>query len=141
MLIDGGSSLNIALQELVEKLNLKIEDHPNPYQIAWVNDTSTLVSSRCLVMFNFSNNFELSAWCDILPMKVSHIMLGRPWLFDERVQHDGYENTYTLVHNGRKKILRPMKETPPHKQPEEKLAPLKLEEPSNILIKKASRSY
>ena len=29
-----------------------------------------------------------------------------------------------------------MKEIPPHKQPEEKVAPLKLEEPSNILIKK-----
>ena len=70
--------------------------------------------------FNFSNNFELSAWCDILPMKVAHIMLGRPCLFDEKVQHDGHENTYTLVRNGRKKILRPMKEIPPHKQPEEK---------------------
>ena len=40
------------------------------------------------------------------------------------------------MRNGRKKILRPMKEIPPHKQPEEKVAPLKLEEPSNILIKK-----
>ena len=69
-------------------------------------------------------------------MKVAHIMLGSPWLFYERVQHDGYENTYTLVHNGRKKILRLMKEIPPHKQPEEKLASLKLEEPSNTLTKK-----
>ena len=69
-------------------------------------------------------------------MKVAHIMLGRPWLFDERVQHDGYENTYTLVHNGRKKILRPTKEIPSHKQLREKIAPLKLEEPSNILTKK-----
>ena len=136
LIIDGGSCSNLASEELVEKLNLKTEDHPNPYQIAWVNDASILVSSRCLVTFNFSNNFELSAWCDVLPMKVAHIMLGRPWLFDERVQHDGYENTYTLVRNGRKKILRPMKEIPPHKQPEEKVAPLKLEEPSNILIKK-----
>ena len=63
-------------------------------------------------------------------------MLGRTCLFDEKVQHDGYENTYTLVHNGRKKILRPTKEIPSHKQLREKLAPLKLEEPSNILIKK-----
>ncbi|RVX12056.1 hypothetical protein CK203_010779 [Vitis vinifera] len=110
LIIDGGSCSNLASKELVEKLNLKTEDHPNPYQIAWVNDTSILVSSRCLVTFNFSNNFELSAWCDVLPMKVAHIMLGRPWLFDEKVQHDGYENTYTLVRNGRKKILRPMKE-------------------------------
>ncbi|KAJ9698825.1 hypothetical protein PVL29_007754 [Vitis rotundifolia] len=136
LIIDGGSCSNLASKELVEKLNLKTEDHPNPHQIAWVNETSILVSSRCLVTFNFSNNFELSAWCDVLPMKAAHIMLGRPWLFYERVQHDGYENTYTLVCNGRKKILRPMKEIPPHKQPEEKIAPLKLEEPSNILIKK-----
>ena len=40
------------------------------------------------------------------------------------------------MRNGHKKILRPMKEIPPHKQLEEKLAPLKLEEPSNILTKK-----
>ena len=40
------------------------------------------------------------------------------------------------MRNRRKKILRPMKEIPPHKQPKENLAPLKLEEPSNILIKK-----
>ena len=76
MIIDGGSCSNLALEELVEKLNLKLEAHPNPYQIAWVNDTSILVSSHCLVTFNFSNNFELSAWCDVLPMKVAHIMLG-----------------------------------------------------------------
>ena len=136
MIIDGGSCSNLALEELVEKLNLKLEAHPNPYQIAWVNDTSILVSSHCLVTFNFSNNFELSIWCDVLPMKIVDIMLGRPWLFYERVQHDGYENTYTLVCNGRKKILRPMKEISPHKQPGEKIAPLKLEEPSNIFIKK-----
>ena len=42
-------------------------------------------------------------------MKISHILLGRPWLFDIRVQHDGYENTYALIHKGRKKVLRPMK--------------------------------
>ena len=40
------------------------------------------------------------------------------------------------MRNGRKKILRQMKEIPPHKQPEKNLAPLKLEEPSNIFIKK-----
>ena len=34
MIIDGGSSLNIASQELVEKLNLKTERHPNPFRVA-----------------------------------------------------------------------------------------------------------
>ena len=69
MIINRGSSSNLASEELVEELNLRTEEHPNPNQIAWVNDTSILVNSRCLVTFNFSNNFELSAWCDVLPMK------------------------------------------------------------------------
>ncbi|KAJ9670494.1 hypothetical protein PVL29_026802 [Vitis rotundifolia] len=100
---------NFFMQPLVNILRLNEEEdwqctsifrtrvHPNPNQIAWVNDTSILVSSHCLLTFNFSNNFELSAWCDVLPMKT---------------------------------------EIPPLKQPEKKLAPLKLKEPSNTLIKK-----
>ncbi|RVW55375.1 Transposon Ty3-I Gag-Pol polyprotein [Vitis vinifera] len=126
MIIDGGSSLNIASQELVEKLNLKIERHPNPFRVAWVNDTSIPVSFRCFVTFLFGKDFEESVWCEVLPIKVSHILLGRPWLFDRKVQHDGYENTYALIHNGRKKILRPMKEVPPIKKSDENAQPKKL---------------
>ncbi|RVW78808.1 Transposon Ty3-I Gag-Pol polyprotein [Vitis vinifera] len=100
MIIDGGSNLNIASQELVEKLNLKTERHPNPFRVAWVNDTSIPVTFRCLVTFLFGKDFEESVWCEVLPIKVSHILLGRPWLFDRKVQHDGYENTYALIHNG-----------------------------------------
>ena len=40
MIIDGGDSLNIALQELVEKLNLKTKKHWNSFQVAWDKDTS-----------------------------------------------------------------------------------------------------
>ncbi|RVW47624.1 Transposon Ty3-I Gag-Pol polyprotein [Vitis vinifera] len=50
MIIDGGSSLNIASQELVEKLNLKTERHPNPFKVAWVNDTS-IPSKETKVIF------------------------------------------------------------------------------------------
>ncbi|RVW96613.1 Transposon Ty3-G Gag-Pol polyprotein [Vitis vinifera] len=126
MIIDGGSSLNIASQELVEKLNLKAERHPNPFRVAWVNDTSIPVSFRCLVTFLFGKDFVESVWCEVLPIKVSHILLGRPWLFDRKVQHDGYENTYALIHNGRKKILRPMKEVPPIKKSDENAQPKKV---------------
>ncbi|RVX07636.1 Transposon Ty3-I Gag-Pol polyprotein [Vitis vinifera] len=50
MIIDEGSSLNIASQELVEKLNLKTERHPNPFRVAWVNDTS-IPSKETKVIF------------------------------------------------------------------------------------------
>lgn len=57
--------------------------------------------------FHFDTNFESSVWklfilCGILPMKVVHIVLGRPWLLYERVQHNGYENTYILIHDRKK---------------------------------------
>ena len=78
MIIDESSSLNIVPQELVEKLNLKTERHPNPFRVAWVNDTSIPVSFRCLVTFLFGKDFEESVWSEVLPIKESHILLGRP---------------------------------------------------------------
>ena len=45
-------------------------------------------------------------------MDASHLLLGRPWQYDRRTKHDGYTNTYTLSHNGKKKELVPL---PPHK--------------------------
>ena len=61
LIINRGSCSNLTSKELVEKLNLKTKEDPNPYQVASVNDTSILVSFHCLVTFNFSNNFKLSA--------------------------------------------------------------------------------
>ena len=33
-----------------------------------------MVTSQCLVTIDFNNNFELSAWCDILQIKVANIV-------------------------------------------------------------------
>ncbi|XP_021722759.1 uncharacterized protein LOC110690239, partial [Chenopodium quinoa] len=41
-------------------------------------------------------------------MDACHILLGRPWQTDKRSIHDGYHNTYTIVHEGRKKKLHPL---------------------------------
>jgi len=32
-----------------------------------------------------------------VPLDACHILLGRPWLFDRRVTHDGHLNTYTFT--------------------------------------------
>ena len=59
-IINRGSSLNIASQELVEKLNLLLERHPNPFRVARVNDISIPISCRCLVTFLYGKDFEES---------------------------------------------------------------------------------
>ncbi|OMO75797.1 reverse transcriptase [Corchorus capsularis] len=35
--------------------------------------------------------------CDILPMQACHVLLRRPWQYDNKVQHDGETNQYTLM--------------------------------------------
>ena len=46
--------------------------------------------------------------CDVVPMEASHLLLGRPWQFDRKVQHDGYNNRYSFSHEGRKVVFAPL---------------------------------
>ena len=41
-------------------------------------------------------------------MTVCHLLLGRPWLYDRHVQHNGRANTYHLEYRGKKINLQPM---------------------------------
>jgi hypothetical protein len=43
--------------------------------------------------------------CDVIPMDVCHLLLGRPWQYGRNVIHDGKMNTYTLEKNGRTNML------------------------------------
>ena len=49
-----------------------------------------------------------SVLCDVVPMEASHVLLGRPWQFDKRANHDGYSNKYSFEHNERKVTLVPL---------------------------------
>jgi hypothetical protein len=48
--------------------------------------------------------------CDIMPMDVCHILLGRPWKYDRKAIHDGRRNTYSLEKDGKKHVLLPLKD-------------------------------
>ena len=50
--------------------------------------------------------------CDVLDMKVCHIVLGRPWQYAKHSVHNGYTNIYTIQHDGKRKDLIPL---PPYK--------------------------
>ena len=49
LVIDGGSSMNVVSKDVVKLLNLKVEPHPNPFRVSWVNDHNLPVTQRCLV--------------------------------------------------------------------------------------------
>nr|GEV23537.1 hypothetical protein [Tanacetum cinerariifolium] len=61
-------------------------------------------------------------WCDVIPMDAYHVLLGRPWLFDLRVMHDGYQNTYSFNHNDRRIVLTPMSPSTPSNKPTRSLS-------------------
>jgi hypothetical protein len=48
--------------------------------------------------------------CDIMPMDVYHVLLGRPWKYDKKSIHDGRKNTYSLEKDGNKHVLLPLQD-------------------------------
>ena len=47
-------------------------------------------------------------FCDVMNMSACHLLLGRPWEYDRRVQYDGYHNTYSFMKDRHKICLRPL---------------------------------
>ncbi|XP_056857832.1 uncharacterized protein LOC130507141, partial [Raphanus sativus] len=108
LIIDGGSCVNVASETMVAKLGLKVQKHPKPYRLQWLNEEGEMrVSTQVLIPIAIGK-YEDEVLCDILPMEASHILLGRPWQSDRRVMHDGYTNKHTFEHNGKKTVLVPL---------------------------------
>jgi len=79
LIVDGKSCANVAFTILVDKLQLKIKPHPQPYSIQWLNQGKGLkVSTRCLVSLCIGKNYFDKSWCDIIPMDARHVLLERP---------------------------------------------------------------
>ena len=74
-----------------------------------VERTQVMVTKQCLVEFKIGG-YRDEILCDVIPMDVCHILLGRPWQFDRNVIHDRKKNTYTLEKNGRTHMLLPIEE-------------------------------
>ncbi|XP_057975294.1 uncharacterized protein LOC131162708 [Malania oleifera] len=106
-------------------MGLKVEPHPTPYKVAWVNVATTPISHRCLVLINIPD-YEDKIWYDVLRMDVAHILLEIPWLYDLDVLDSGRANTYTFRCNGKKIVLSPS-EPKKDKQDKEKKS-LKIKE-------------
>ena len=53
-------------------------------------------------------SYDEEALCDIIPMDVFHLLLGRSWQFDRHAIHDGHANTYSLTKDGVFHKLKPL---------------------------------
>ncbi|KAK8933568.1 hypothetical protein KSP39_PZI015465 [Platanthera zijinensis] len=104
--IDGGSCVNIVAKKALERMQVTPEPHPQPYRVLWVDKSAIQVTQRCLVPLRLAS-FEDKIWCDVIPMDVAHVLLGRPWLYDRDVMCFGRSNTCVFYDRGRKITLTP----------------------------------
>jgi hypothetical protein len=110
VIIDSGSTDNLVSTEMVEKLELETTAHPTSYKVSWLQKGHQVtVTQQCLVEFKIGG-YRDEILCDVIPMDVCHVLLGRPWQYDRNVIHDGRRNTYTLEKNGRTHMLLPIEE-------------------------------
>ena len=108
VIIDGGSCTNVISTTMVEKLGMPTSKHPRPYKLQWLNDSREVrVNKQLLVSFSIGK-YEDEVLCDVVPMQAGHLLLGRPWQFDRKVQHDGFTNKYSFLHNQRTVTLVPL---------------------------------
>ena len=108
VIIDGGSCHNLASTELCEKLNLTLHPHKHPYHVQWLSDQGSMKIKHTVSVSFAIGPYKDTVECDVVPMIVCHMLLGRPWKFDKAAQHDGRTNVYTFKWLNKTCVLQPM---------------------------------
>jgi hypothetical protein len=110
VIVDSGSTNNLVSTKMVENIELETVAHPSPYRVSWLQKGHRVnVTKQCLVEFKIGG-YKDEILCDVIPMDVFHLLLGRPWQYEINIVHDGRKNTYTLKKNGRTHMLLPIKD-------------------------------
>ena len=60
--------MNVVSKDAVKLLNLKVEPHPNPFSVTWVNDHTLPITQRCLVSIQMGG------------YKMKYIVMCYPWM-------------------------------------------------------------
>ena len=106
ILVDSGSVVNAVAAASVHALGLHPRLHPRPYKAMWINEASLAVTKRCVVPLKVAG-YQEDVWCDILPMGVGSVLLGRPWLYDRDVAQYGRTNCCTFYFGGIRQVWQP----------------------------------
>jgi hypothetical protein len=110
VIIEIGGNDNLVSIEIVKNLMLEKTSHMNMYKVSWLHKGhQVMVSQQCKVEFKIGG-YRDEFLCDVIPMNVCHVMLGRPWKYDMNFIHDGRKNTYTLDKNGCNHMLLPIED-------------------------------
>ncbi|KAK1680813.1 hypothetical protein QYE76_041661 [Lolium multiflorum] len=108
LMVDGGSYTNGISKAMVTALGLSTWRLPEPKRLEWLNSCGMLkITHKVRVPFAVDDYVD-EIDCDVLPLEVCGLLLGRPWQYDRNVTHVGRANTYSFMHGGKQRTLKPM---------------------------------
>ena len=106
LIVDSGSCINVVSADSVAKIGLTLVPHLAPYFVSWIDASTLPVTHQCAIPMKVST-YEDTVICDVLPMRIGNIILGRPWLFDYNVRLEGRANTISFMFRGRQLLWYP----------------------------------
>lgn len=99
MIVDGGSSTNVANTTTIDKLGLPMTNHPRAYKLLWLNYHNELrVTREVMVSFHIVK-YDYEVVSDVIPKDVAHILLGCPWEYDRHANRHDFTNKHSLEMN------------------------------------------
>jgi hypothetical protein len=105
LMVDGCSYCNGISKAVVTTLGLSTWRIPKPKHVAWLNSCGMLkVTHKVHVPFTVGAYVD-EVECDVLPLEVCGLLLGRPWQYDRNVTHAGRANTYSFLHDGKQRTF------------------------------------
>ncbi|RDX70232.1 hypothetical protein CR513_50550, partial [Mucuna pruriens] len=96
LIIDGGSTVNVASQRLVEKLCFHTIPHPKPYKLQLLSEKGEM------------DKYKDEIFCDVVPIEAIYVILERPSQFDRKVIPNGVTSKFSFVYKGNKVTLKPL---------------------------------
>ncbi|XP_073354998.1 uncharacterized protein [Aegilops tauschii subsp. strangulata] len=75
--------------------------HPHPYKGQWLNDSGTIQVEHTVQVSFKIGAYKDTLECDVVPMSVCYLLLGRRWQFDRAVIHNGCTNHYSFKMKGK----------------------------------------
>jgi hypothetical protein len=76
--------------------------------VQWLNDLGDIkIGYKVKIPFKIGEYID-SIECDVVPMIMCHMLLGRPWQYDRSYLHCGLSNQYTIKWKENEMVLKPM---------------------------------
>jgi len=73
-----------------------------------LSDNAELVVDKQVLLTFSIGKYVDDVLCDMVPIEVVHVFLGRPWQYDRDVVHNGVTNQYSFLHKGQKVVHSPL---------------------------------